>query len=107
MPSSKQEELIDYTTAPNNDAGQKPEWDMCGKLCNLEESSVQVHFSDEARQGQPRVFKDTLQTKIGRDREVLLWNGVPHFVPSSESHLDMGDCFLNSKDPQQGMVADL
>lgn len=31
MPSSKQEELIGYTTAPNNDAGQKPEWNVCGK----------------------------------------------------------------------------
>ena len=33
--------------------------------------------------------------------EALLRKGVPHFVLISESHLVMGDCYLNSKVPQQ------
>lgn len=37
----------------------------CVLLCG----SVHGHFSDKARQGQPPVVKDTLQTKASRDRE--------------------------------------
>ena len=50
----------------------------CPEPFSLADSSVQVHFSAKARQGQPPVFRDTLQTKTSRDREEPLRNGDMH-----------------------------
>lgn len=58
-----QEGLIGYSTAPNYCESGKLEQDMCAELCSLAESSVQGHFLDKARQGQPPVLRETLQTK--------------------------------------------
>ena len=59
------------------------------------------------RQGQPPVFRHTLQTKTGRDREAPTGKGVVHFVPISESHVVMGGGYLNSKIPQQHSQHDM
>jgi hypothetical protein len=63
--SSELEGLIGYNTASNYHAGRKPGWDMCAELCILVESSIQGHFF---RQGQPSVFRDTLQTKEEKEK---------------------------------------
>jgi hypothetical protein len=70
-------------------------------LWSLAESSVQGHFSDKAIQGQASVFKDILQTKTGRDREDPVRKEMAQFMQSSESNPTLGDCYLNSKVPQQ------
>ena len=49
--------------------GRKPEGDACTEPFSLADSSIQGHFSVKASQGQPSVFRDTLQTKTSRDRE--------------------------------------
>lgn len=78
--SNEQKEMISYSTAPNYHAGGKP-----ARARRVSSFTVQDHFSDKAWQGQPPVFKDTLQTKTGRDREKApLRKGVSHFVLRSE-----------------------
>lgn len=93
--SSKWEGVVDYNIAPNYDAGREPEQYMYAELCSLAESSVSMRSL--FRQGQQPGFRNTLQTKTGKDREAPLTKGVPHFVPTSKSHLIMGDCHLNNE----------
>ena len=73
--------LIGYNTATNYHVGRKPEWTCVLGYTILQKPCTRSLF----RQGQPPVFKDTLQTKTGRDREKApLRKGVSHFVLSSE-----------------------
>ena len=71
--------MVGYNTAPNYHAGRQKARirhvrrgiQPCQELCTR----------SLFRQGQPPVFRDTLQTKLGRDREAPQRKGV-----SSESH---------------------
>lgn len=92
IPSSKQEGLVGYSTAPNYHVGRKPEWDMYVELCRLAE---RVLYEVIFRQGQPSVLRDILQTKTGRFREAPLRNRISYAL-SSENQLVMGYCYPNS-----------
>jgi hypothetical protein len=68
--------------------------DMCAQLCSPAESSVQSHFSDEASHLCSGTFSRQRQAETGKPR----WEREPSvFVRNSESHLVVGDCYLNSK----------
>lgn len=77
--------MISYSTAPNYHAGGKP-----ARARRVSSFTVQDHFSDKAWQGQPPVFKDTLQTKtLSRQRQrqgILAEKESSPFARSSESY---------------------
>lgn len=75
MALSKKEGLIGYITAPDYHSNEKPEWGACAELCSLAESFVQGRFPDKAGQGQPPVFRDTLQrqAKTGSPSEFTVF----------------------------------
>lgn len=100
MASSEQEGLIGYSPEPNYHESGTLEQNMCTELCSLAESSVQGHFGDKAREGQPPVCSETRSRQRQEEAGVALpGKGVPKFVPSSESLLIVEDCYLNSKVP--------
>lgn len=48
------------------------------------------------------VFRDILQTKSSTYKKIVLRVEIFHFVPSSQSHLEMPKCNLNNRVPQYG-----
>lgn len=47
------------------------------------------------------MFRDTLQNKIGREREAPMRKGIPDLVPSSESHQFLENCYLIARFPRR------
>lgn len=98
MTSSDQEGLIGYNTTPNTMQAESQ-----SGMCVLSYAALQ-RLSTRSLQTKPDkasyLRSGTHSRQRQADREALLTKSIPNFVPSSESHLVMGECFLNNEVPQ-------